>query len=659
MTLTMTKRQDRPNLGLFNMRFFAICRPELTPLLEKLQQEFNAEVRDVDNNLLQQTNDSVIGLSASWNIIFVDLEFLLAEGSENIKEIIETFLPTAAGINSYWMPFTIAKERSDFIPNLQMLMSELPEIQVSNLESIDAFYDFAVKGIRNSRGYIRKQQRHYFLIYNLSSIIDQPIRILYNGIAPLSPLIALISSFFLPEIIPKIFLILALAGIGFPISQLVQKRDPKTAYKPVYPLKGYAIFILLLNVFCLYYFRNFLSPIAVLGYILISVIIYQLWTLYSKPVEKLELCRIICSNELDYKNKVNYPGQESTDPWKQQGERLEDQSLRKLKNLSLYGFTFPSNHLNWRHTFLSHRNNDLGKKSTEIIYRSLKKRGLVIPFVDFLDIKEGSFRKEIADALYRCGTFVSILTTDTPEKLEWIERELNSAFYLFIQYGQPSIIIIEIGIKVENLNLDSKLLEMVKDKKIPVIELEDNENLDEQISRKNVVSLIENNLFRDYPILFFNQFITDFFSLLYFLLCLLFPFSLTAVIFVLFKQNNIDSWLGILTDYPFLFSIATINIFAISNYVSIPEIFHKFTASRFALDEINPPLIGVEEFFAYLVLWIIIITIFLTSFWNDNMWELAFVSMLVGIVINLLSPLFIPTIWQGRKQYYVPPKINT
>ena len=68
---------------------------------------------------------------------------------------------------------------------------------------------------------------------------------------------------------------------------------------------------------------------------------------------------------------------------------------------------------------------------------------------------------------------------------------------MFIQYGQPSIIIIEIGIKVENLNLDSKLLEMVKDKKILVIELEDNENLDEQISRKNVVSLIENNLLID------------------------------------------------------------------------------------------------------------------------------------------------------------------
>ena len=141
-------------------------------------------------------------------------------------------------------------------------------------------------------------------------------------------------------------------------------------------------------------------------------------------------------------------------------------------------------------------------------------------------------------------------------------------------------------------------------------------------------------------------------------MCLLFPFSLTAIIFVLLKQNNINSWLGILTDYQFLFSIATINVFAVSNYVSIPDIFHKFTASRFALDEINPPLIGMEEFFAYVVLWIIIITIFLTAFWNDKMWELAFVSMLVGIVINLLSPLFIPTIWQGRKQYYVPPKID-
>ena len=640
---------NNKNTGLFTMRVFTLCRPELTQTLEQLQWELNIETKVLDQEILTYIEENIIEASFNWNVIFLDLELL--ERDAEAKEIIERFLPTTAGINSYWATFSIDRNPSNIIPNLDM--PQLTQVQGNYLEDIANFYDFGIKSIRNSKRYLREQSRHFFLLYQLSCIVDRPLRILFNGIGVIGPVITLLSSLLSYKAISQLLLFGSLSGSGFPLSQLVQKRDPKTTFKPLYPLKLYAIFIIILDAICLYQFQDLISLVTCIEVILGSIIFYQLWILYAKPVQKLELCRLICSRELDYSSRSDYPGQESTDPWKQKQERPEARALRQLKNFSRYGFTFPPNPWNWRHVFLSHRNSDLGIQITELIYNSLKKRSFAIPFADFADIKEGKFRYEISDALSRCGTFISILTPDTPKKQEWVERELNAAFYFYVQFGQPYICIIEAGVSAVDLSLDEQLLKMIENDQIPVVTIDNNQAIDKQLLEKGVASRIETTIFRDYPIRLLSTIINRFISILYFLLCLLFPFSLLNFILSLQGNYKIDNLFGLL-----IFSFTIINVFAISGYMSIPAIFNRFTASRFSLDEANPTLLGVEEAIVYFVLWVISISLVITVFWNKGIWTITFISMLSGIVINLFSPLFVLPIWQGRKQYYYPPNIH-
>lgn len=641
-------------IGFFKVKIYSFCNPSFTHILEDISAQMNLNLYSLSTENLDNKNENLYTLGSEAKILFLDLELL--EKNQEVQIIIEDFLSTAGRLNSYIVPFSINLHPVEIIKKIEKERPRISQLQgnyLKNLKNASEFKDFAIRRIRNSRRFFMQQDRHNFLIYRLSKLIDEPFRLLFNFFGYFPGLIAtFVLSFLQINQITQIFLVLFLAGSGFSLNQFFRKKDKQYSIDYLYPFKLYLLLNIGLGILAVYCWQNLIPLHISLEISLTSVIFYSIWEFYSKPTEKLELCKMICSKDLDYIHRNEYKNQESTNPLPQENEREVDHALRKLKNLTRYGFMFPSNPWNWRNVFISHRNNDLGIAVTKSIAESLKKRNLMLPFVDFLNIKEGEFRTAIAEALWRSGTFISVLTPDNPQKQEWVQRELNAAFYFYIQYGEPYIIIIEAGQSIKDMQLDKQLIQMVEHKKIPCISLESTkieENHEILLNQQNVIEIIENSLFRDYHITIMGNDLNNLMYIGYLLMLIAFPISFIALSMFLLNIISINN-LPILT-------FILVNVFAISAYQPLSTVFSRFTASRFAIDSINPPLLSSDTIVNYILLWITFILLVLMKTQDSNL-HLCVISILIGTAINIYSNSFVPTIWQGRKQYYCPPFID-
>lgn len=598
--------------------FFYICRPDW-------DQYFREAAMQVGIRAVPVRSDSIDTISV-YSCVFVDLS--LAIQTPSLLSWTENAISTTND-SLYVVPFFTGERPAKEL--FAALPPQLSAIQSQTWSEIDVV-DRIVSSLWRGRRYV-VHNKYRDLASHLFTAIDLPLNALARYGLSVIPSAYLAFHWFLPVQVDFCLAIMMLSSFGGSISRaIVQRRETQLLR---YTAKRIGMICGVVVATAAFFvagssigYSTALCPILASWFVCATV------GFIGSSINRFAFCTAICDLQMDQATRKQSLKDDCTVLLPMENESPAEYMVRKYTESSFAGrFVHCANENDWLNVFISHRNHEPGIGISERIHKRLLSRGRMVPFLDRVHLQEGSYRREIGEALDRCGVFIAILTN--PQDKSWLRRELECAIHNRILYGSPEIHIVEGEYALQDLGLDEQLVKIVNLDSFPRYDVKspDCENA--------LVLSVESSIYRNYPaslgvwteriatLLNIPIFLLFASSIVYGGMCLIGvtsgslakPFLLLGIFGFAAQCSGASKWLYVATHHPHLETR--------SNQVLRQVIFMMY-----------PVLLSVVGG---------------ACAWIGSQFGEAIVALNLlfgGLVYNVYSPFFLDSKWQDRRYFH-------
>jgi len=643
----------------------------------RLQSRFRDLASRIDIQALKTSRR--VGFHRGGIVVVIELDYLASCCIDELIQAGEILSWGAVQAMGYVVPFCNAsgpgqaKLRKEIRQNIEQndvkdssraqklseLMSQLVRYQCPPWEE-DEFEDRIVAAVRRASGYIR----HYQWIAFINAIIgwvDSIPRTFFIFWPFLGWLVTLVTVWWSPSTLFPMMIGTQAASLAYPVRNLLRVNylgwvlSDRKGHR-----QGLATLLVLNSIVLAIVGHNHVTVLCV-G-LSLGLVLHAVWELWAHSRERYSHAESLIPLLAQEEGRRDYtplsPHAESIRITSFSDESASSKLLRMMRHKTRWGMFRDASPTIWHNVFISHRCLHHGNTIALAIYDGLKRRGLMSPWVDLCDLNEGKWDFDISTAFARTGTFVVVLTRekediasgDWAHKMGFVAGELELAFNLSVQYGQPEILIVECGANVDELNLPEELRNNIDRGKIPRLVCNIPQNgskLPQEVDTRQIVEAIEATLYRKTPTGIVSRGFTSLLSLGYFALWLSRLVTIPMLLALVFGwRTELQAWQQ---------CIFILSLFSGSITTTLSDVVQRASMnSARVLHHMGKPISAFGARY-YVVAWLAAV-VFIWNLWDFERQPLLQVTLCAALWLNLNASLLMPTIWNAERQKHASPR---
>lgn len=648
------------------MPVFFFGSPEFSAEFEKLAAK-------IDFQPLKNATD--VGFHRGGVVVVIELDHVARASMEELKRLQENLSWGAVQAMGFVVPFhdqsspkdlreriqkRIAQAGDEEAETLRRLLSELWRYGIAQWPQTE-FEIHLTGALRRAAREIRRYQRFAFLNSIMMPLDGFPRAFfIFGALGAWLP--TLLSWWFLPSWLPALARIQALA-IAYPLRNLIRanrkgwrlsdRRSLVSGYSWTLGIHLVALTVVMGK-----------SITSLLPWLALGLALHAAWEAWGHLRERFSHAEAmipwLAEEDGVRQWRSANPHAESIRMSKLADEKENDRMLRQMRFKTRWGMFRDASPATWSRVFISHRRREHGDGIALAVHDALKTRGLMQPWVDLRDLLDGQWAFDLSMAMAQCGVFVLVVTRETEDEqgdnpqetwgqgMGFVTGELELAFNLAVQYGQPEIIIIEAGASVEDLDLPEELRHNLRQfERFELKPPKKDGEYGDRIRESVIADEIESVLYRDPPTQIISPQVNGVLTLVFTSLWL------SRIVSVPILAGMMFGWRPELAVWQQ--GLLLLSLFSGSVTTHLGDLIERATMpANPILYQVGKPITGFG-LRHYLLLWLAA-GVFLWQVWDIGANPWLQTALWCALWLNLNGSLFTPTIWQSERQKQAPPK---